>query len=101
MELMQGSTEVMQHLDPEEARGMVDPALQLMVGREPLRWPRGAVHWRWLFRTVWSAAGPLPSPFGLQTLRELGATSWNAISQLPSPSQSVVRGRGTLRGSQP
>jgi class 3 adenylate cyclase len=28
---IKGSMELMQHIDPEEARGMIDPALQLMV----------------------------------------------------------------------
>ena len=29
---IKGSTELMAHLDPEEARAIVDPALRIMVG---------------------------------------------------------------------
>jgi hypothetical protein len=40
---IKGSMELMEHLDPEEARAIIDPALKLMIEAVPLRWLYRAV----------------------------------------------------------
>ena len=56
---IKGSTELMEGLDPEEARAIIDPALETDDRRgASLRRLRGAIHRRWHLRAVRGAGGP-------------------------------------------
>ena len=56
---IKGSTELMEELDPEEARAIVDPALKLMIEAvAPLRRLYRTVDGRWHLRAVRGAGRP-------------------------------------------
>ena len=55
---IKGSTELMEELDPEEARAIIDPALKLMIDAvASLRRLRGAIDRRRHLRAVRRAGG--------------------------------------------
>jgi hypothetical protein len=49
-----GSTELMEDLDPEEARAIIDAQADDRCGPS-LRWLRRAIRWRWDLRAFWRA----------------------------------------------
>jgi predicted nucleic acid-binding Zn ribbon protein len=68
---IKGSMELMEDLDPEEARAVVDPALTLIDGGGPsLRWLCSAIHRRWHFRAV-RRAGGARGPYAARPLRSV------------------------------